>query len=170
MNTPFSFRFAARIGPLLLLCNALSLRAADLASPADQYRALVKEYNAAAQEYSQAYREAKTDAERKQVTDQRRPQPQKLTGRFMELAGKNPADPVAVDALIWVATFGYQSPAAAPAMALLAHHHAASEKLAGVCPRALQECPQRSDGPGGGRLAQGNGDGSRGQKMIALLP
>ncbi len=122
--------------PLLFLCAVASLQAADSPSPADQYRALVKEYSTAAQEYNNALRDAKTPEERKKVTDEKRPQPQAFAGRFMAIAEKNPQDPVAVDALIWVATFGYQSPEAGKALDLLAQSHAASDKLAGVCQRA----------------------------------
>ncbi len=136
MKTLPSLRLAARTLPLLLLCASTSLRAADDLSPADQYRALVKEYTTASQEYSKALREAKTTEEKKKVTDEQRPRPEKLAGRFMELAGKTPKDPAALDALIWVATFGYQSPEAAKALDTLAKDHANSDKLAGVCQRA----------------------------------
>ena len=136
MKTPSLLQLATRTLPLLLLCAVASLQAADDSSPADQYRALVKEHTTALQDYSKALREAKTTEEKKKVMEDQRPQPQKLAGRFMELATKNPKDPVALDALIWVATFGYQSPEAGPAMDALAKDHAESDKLAGVCQRA----------------------------------
>jgi hypothetical protein len=135
--------FRRHIGTVLLLLalslpfpRPITVHAADKPSAADQYRALVKEHTTAVQEYNNALREAKTPEERKKVTDEKRPQPQKLAGRFLELAEKNPKDPVAVDALIWVATFGYQSPEAGQALDALAQNHAGSDKLAGVCQRA----------------------------------
>lgn len=136
MKTPPSLWLAARTLPLLLLCAVASLRAAAVPSPADQYRALVKEYATASQEFSKALREAKTDEEKKKVSTEQQPQPQKFASRFMAIAEKTPTDPVALDALIWVATFGYQSPEAGKALDVIAKDYAESDNLAGVCQRA----------------------------------
>ena len=44
-------------------------------TPAEEYKALVKEYQDKRQEYVKAYREAKTDAERREVIKEKNPKP-----------------------------------------------------------------------------------------------
>jgi hypothetical protein len=134
-------RSAAGVLALLLAVPALAdqdQRKDEPATPAEQYRALLKEYQDAQEAFQKAYQEAKTDAERETAFHDKSPQPQKFAPKFLELAEKNPKDPVAVDALIWVATNhmrgtgGKDSPLAR-ALALLARDHIASDKLGQVC-------------------------------------
>src|SRR5258708_1879678 len=73
-------------------------------SPAKQYQTIDAEYQKAQQDFSKAYREAKTDQERQQVQATQYPQPQKFAGRMLELAEKHPDDSAAVDALVWIVT------------------------------------------------------------------
>jgi hypothetical protein len=108
------------------------------ATPAEQYKALLKEYQDAEQAFQKAYQEAKTDAERQKAFEDKYPQPQKFAPRFLELAEKSPKDPVAVDALVWVVTnrfgrTGGKDGPVAKAFALLGRDHIASEKLGQVC-------------------------------------
>jgi hypothetical protein len=76
------------------------------ATPAEQYQALLKEYERAQQDYSKSWAEAKTPAEQNKVVQEKSPKVDKYTGRFLELAKKNPKDPVALDALVWVVRHG----------------------------------------------------------------
>src|SRR5688572_23203307 len=73
---------------------------------AEQYKALVEEYNQAQKEFTDAYRTAKTNEERQTILREKRPQPQQFVGRFLEIAQRNPKDATAADALAWVAQFG----------------------------------------------------------------
>src|SRR5580704_4392150 len=99
-------RFMPRIlrGLLVLALAVPELAAARQpkqmpAAPAEQYQTLVKVYQDAMQSYSAALGKAKTYEERLKVFDEVYPKPEKLVPRFLELAEKNPQDPVALDAL-----------------------------------------------------------------------
>jgi hypothetical protein len=134
-------RSAAGILVLLLAVPALADKDQPRnkpTTPAEQYKALLKEYQDAQEAFQKAYEAAKTDAEREKVFEDKYPQPEKFTPRFLELAEKNPRDAVAVDALVWVVTnsfgrtAGKDSPQAR-ALALLGRDYIASEKLGEVC-------------------------------------
>jgi hypothetical protein len=78
------------------------------ASPADQYRRLVEEYEAGAE-------------------------PRDLAERFFQLAEQHRTDPVAVDALVWVLSKLRNRPEATRALKMLAKDHLQDEKLASAC-------------------------------------
>jgi hypothetical protein len=85
------------------------------AKPAEQYKALLKEYD-------------------------KDPRADKLAPRFLELAEKNPKDPVAADALIWVVNYAFDSvggkeSARAKAIDHLLRDHVMSDKLGQVAGR-----------------------------------
>src|SRR5262245_63810975 len=65
------------------------------ATPAEQYKALLKEYQAASQDL---FSRAKTDEERNKVLSS----VDKFPLRFLELAEKYPKDPIALDVLVQV--------------------------------------------------------------------
>jgi hypothetical protein len=106
-------------------------------APAEQFQALVKVYQDAMQNYSEALGKARTYEERLKVFDEVYPKLEKLAPRFLELAEKNPQDPVAFDALTWIVVNCVRSPARIPArakaVAILSQDHARSEKLGPVC-------------------------------------
>src|SRR5438132_13988151 len=101
---------------------------AALASPADQYQAVVKEYEAAQQEFSKVYNAAKTDEERQKLSD-KYPQPKAWSRRLLELARKNSKDPAAADALVRVVTNERHGEDLDEALGLLLSDHIGSEKL-----------------------------------------
>jgi len=108
-------------------------------SPAEQYQALVKEYNEAQQAFMKEYRAAKTQEERQKLINEKQPQPDKYAPKFIELAEKNPKDDVAIDALSWVLmnTFSF-GPAAkesprTKAVTLITRDHLQSKKLGTAC-------------------------------------
>jgi hypothetical protein len=93
-------------GVVLLLLPALPAAGAEdkpKDKPADQYQALVKQYQDQMNAFMEVYRGAKTDAERQKAIE-KYPSPIKLAPKFLELAEKNPKDPAALDALLWVVT------------------------------------------------------------------
>jgi hypothetical protein len=135
-----------RAGGILVLVLALSpaeARAEDKgkpATPAEQYRALLKEYQDAADAYAKASAAATTDAQRRKVYAEQFPRVDKLAARFLELAEKNPKDPIALDALLWVVNYTSDPPGGkddprARAVALLLRDHIRSDKIGPVCPR-----------------------------------
>jgi hypothetical protein len=130
------------LGGVLAVMLALPALAADdkpkdkPQTPKEQYQALVKEYNDAMQEFQKAYGAAKTQEERNKVFNEKYPKADKLAPKFLELAEKNPKDPAAVDALLWVInndrnSMGKDS-SQAKAIKLLSDH-VDSDKLGPVC-------------------------------------
>jgi hypothetical protein len=117
-------------------------------SPAEQYQAIAKQFNAE----GFALRQAKNDDERMQAVGRA----QKLTLQLLQLAEKHPNDPVAMDALvqavnqeIWMENnsshpgWGPDSPEVR-AIAILLKGHVRSDKAAEACRRMSygfrQEC------------------------------
>jgi hypothetical protein len=138
------------MGGILVLAVGLSMGQAQGKSdvPAEQYKALLKEFGEAAN----ANWKAKTDEERKQAAARVEPLPLKL----LELAEKNPNEPWTFDALTHVITQEYwldnysthpgwgKESRQARAIAILLRDHVRSEKLGEACKRAQygfrQEC------------------------------
>jgi peroxiredoxin len=130
---------------IVLLSLAPSLHGTDPATPrtpADQYRMLSKEYQDAEQAASKSIGEAKTDEARK-ISRSQFPKIEQFAPRFLELAQKCPADPVACDALVWILEHGLSGFDAAPtrigfmgpAMEILARDHVNDGRIASVCLR-----------------------------------
>src|SRR5439155_27278070 len=69
------------------------------ATPSEEYQALLQEYGNALSEYGKAYGEAKTDAEREKVAQEKLPKSELYAVRALALAQKYSNDPVAVAAL-----------------------------------------------------------------------
>jgi hypothetical protein len=143
------------VGGILVLALALSVAAAEddgknkPATPAEQYKALLKEYQDATEVFSKAYSAAKTDEERQKVLAEKSPL-DKFAPRFLEVAEKNPTDPVAVDALVWVMNntsepVGGKDSPRAKAIALLLHDHIRSDKLGQICPRMAFDFAKESE-------------------------
>jgi hypothetical protein len=105
-------------------------------TPAEQYQALMKEYQEARKSYEAALQSARTPEQRQKVMLEKNPMPT-LAPKFVALAEKSPKDPIALDALIWVLTGDVgrseANDARARAGALLIRDHVQSEKLGRVC-------------------------------------
>jgi hypothetical protein len=124
----------------LVLSLAMAVTRDKPAAPADQYRAILKEFGEAAN----ANWRATTDEERKQAAARVEPLPLKL----LELAEKNPKEPWALDALTHVITQEYwldnysthpgwgKDSRQARAIAILLRDHARSDRLGEACKRA----------------------------------
>src|SRR5436305_10939245 len=80
-------------------------------TPAQQYQAIVKEWNTANQEFLEEYKKT-PPAERAKLLKEKRPQPSKLAERMLELAEKNPKDQAGLDATVWVIQFAGNGPEA----------------------------------------------------------
>jgi hypothetical protein len=104
------------------------------ATPAEQCKALVKEYQDAWQELSKARAAAKTDEERK-LAEQKLPRAELFAPRFFQLAEEHPKDPAAFDALVWVAinTLRSNDSQRAKALEMLVRDHVQGERLGSVC-------------------------------------
>jgi hypothetical protein len=128
------------VGTLLILLLALPPAWAEdkpkdpPQTPKEQYAALVKEYSEAQQAFFKVLQEAKTPEERAKVMAEKQPKPETYAPKFLELAEKNPKDPVAFDALTWVMSNSARGTTAkddarAKAADILLRDHIASEKL-----------------------------------------
>jgi hypothetical protein len=108
------------------------------ATPAQQYQALLKEFNEQMRLYQQAVK-GKTPEEQQKLYQEKYPKRDKLAPKFIALAEKNPTDPVAIDALLWVLgdpvsvqPLGGKD-SRARAVELLIRDHIQSEKMAQAC-------------------------------------
>jgi hypothetical protein len=130
-------------GILVLLLAAPALWAENTpkdkdkpATPAEQYKALLAEYQKAELAYSKALRAAKTTEQRLEVMRKQNPKP-KFSPKFVALAQKDPKGPVAFDALLWVVTGNSgasgEKDAQTRAVELLVRHHVQNKKLGAVC-------------------------------------
>src|SRR5262249_19172349 len=122
---------------ILVLVLGLSLAAGQEAqekpaTPAEQYKALLKEYHDARADIAKA----KTDEQRKKALERR----DRLPPRFLELAKKNPKDPIVVDALFDMVWFGM--PGSDQALALLQRDHTRSDRLIQVRTQTAFGLPQ----------------------------
>ena len=129
MRTPVFPRFTGTVLALLSLSPVLTFpgavgaadKPAAALSPAAQYQALTQEFQKAREDFF-------NDEERGKI-GATYPQPQKYAGRFLELAQKNPQDPAAVAALVWVITDVSVGPEVDQAMGLLMKDYLQSDKL-----------------------------------------
>ena len=122
---------------ILVLVLGLSLAAAEegkdkLDTPAEQYQALLKEYL----DVPQLLSKANGDEERKKIIERR----DTLPSKFLELAEKNPTDPIAVDALIEMVW--RSMPGSDRALALLQRDHVRSDRLRQVHQQTAFGAPQ----------------------------
>lgn len=128
-------------GLLALLALAPPLPARDepkTLTPAQQYQALVKQCETTERELEKALEDAKTPQEQQKVVQKAFTQLSGYYTRFLALAEKNPKDPAAVDALIWVLSrnrvhkYDPQSPRT-KSLKILLRDHVKNEKMATVC-------------------------------------
>jgi hypothetical protein len=112
----------------------LTSTAAEPSKPAEQYEALLKQYQKAEEALSEAYAQKDYDQRRKFLNSASAIQ-ERLIPKFLELAEKNPNEPVAVNALVLVVktmgSGGKDSPGTR-AIALLLRDHVRSDKLGPV--------------------------------------
>jgi hypothetical protein len=111
-------------------------------SPAEQYRALVKDYDLAMAAFNKLGEKAKTDAEREAAYKGHHIPEEDFNPRFLALAERYPNDPVALDALIWIVeqTLRYwdgynrtRGDAIGRTMEILARDHLADARLGVLC-------------------------------------
>jgi hypothetical protein len=127
---------------LLLACAAGRADDSDKKkpdTPKAQYDALQKEYGAAQTAFFAAIQKVEDPHERQKVMKKEAPKLEKVLARFVELADKNPKDPVAVDALAVVVQDNLAAQAGGAsrkkAIELLRRDHLASDKLGTLCQR-----------------------------------
>lgn len=161
---------------LLALLPALQARGKpETPTPAQQYQGLLKEYNMVMMEFQKAYREAKTPEDKQKVFQEKYPQPDRFAPRFLEIAEKDPKDPIAVNALVWIIsntnTRSAKSDMESPrtkALKLLLRDHVQSEKMADVCRRLGNAQDEESKQLLRGVLEKNRSRSTRAQACLAL--
>lgn len=125
-------------GYLILLLAMPALMAEDKpkdkpGTPAQQYQALLREYQQAQEAYQEALKDFKTPQERTKLVAEKLPTNQ-VAPKLVELAAENPKDPIALDALIWVLSHPEgKKETRVKAVDTLVKDHIQSEKLGPVC-------------------------------------
>jgi len=127
---------------LLLACAAGRADDSDKKkpdTPKAQYDALQKEYGGAQKAFFATLQKSEDPEELQKVMKKEAPKLEKVLARFVELADKNPTDPVAVDALTQVVQDSYAAQAGGTsrkkAIELLKRDHLTSDKLGTLCQR-----------------------------------
>ncbi len=114
-------------------------------SPAQVLAELKQEHQRASDELDKAFKEAQTDSERTRAFEPYRRSNEKIIARAVELARKNPKDPVSLEALTWVITGGLGFVGETEtAFDLIARDHLASDKLEMVCAMAGLDNEQKA--------------------------
>jgi hypothetical protein len=165
---------------LLLLLIGAALGAADdpkekdkgksdkAASAADEYKALMEEHEKAQQAIVQDYRQAKDDEERSKHLEKYGKLGSTYARRFLELAEKNPKDPVAVDALLWVVTNAEEATAAPKAGDLIVQNHLDNKKVVAILPRISRSMFPPAERIIRGVLEKSKDHNAQGQAWYAL--
>jgi thiol-disulfide isomerase/thioredoxin len=94
---------------------------------------LIAEYQKADAKYSDDFGKLKTDQEKSAYAQANYPTSKKVVGRFLELARAHPTDPVAFDALAWVAICGFQIQESEAAAEMLASGYPHDRRLWLLC-------------------------------------
>jgi hypothetical protein len=126
------------IGLLTLLPAIQAQNKPGTPTPAQQYHALAQEYDKDQMEFRTAIANAKTREEQQRVYQEKSPQAKEFASRFLKLAEKNPKDPAAIDALIWIVMHipAMKSAPQVPrgkAIHILIRDHVQIEKMADLC-------------------------------------
>lgn len=123
---------------LLLLILVPPAQAAD-DKPADDLKAVLKDYQAAQGEIIKAYRAAETEAERQKLLARYRKLPAEFADKFLAVAEKDPKDGAAFEAAAWIVANAGDTPAADKALAILLKEHMKSDKIGRACLQAAEK-------------------------------
>src|SRR5262249_21632772 len=135
-------------------------------TPAEQLKAIMTEVQKVQQEAGRAYREAKTSEEKQKILDEFRKKPQAFAAPLLELAQKNPRDPVAFDALVWIAINVQTGPDLDRAIATLLKDH--SDKLASLSSEIAASGSPAAEKLLRGVLEKSTDHGAQGAATLAL--
>jgi peroxiredoxin len=104
----------------------------DSSSARQQFRALVEEYERGRRDFIAAIRKASTAAEGEKAIAEKRPNEAEYIAKFLEIARKEPANPVAAEAATWILTHTPHNPDPR-AVEIIARHHISSDAIGPIC-------------------------------------
>jgi hypothetical protein len=99
------------------------------AAAAETYGLVLSEYQSAEHDFSAAYQNATTDAERQKLVDEKYPDREKYAARMVAIANARPDDSASVDAAAWAVSYTFNGPAHDAALKLLSECYAKSGKI-----------------------------------------
>jgi peroxiredoxin len=97
-----------------------------------QFQALVEEYEQGRRDFVAAIRKASTEAEAEKVIAEKRPDEAKHIAKFLEIARKEPTNPIAAKAATWILTHTPSDPDPR-AVEIIALHHIKSAAIGPIC-------------------------------------
>jgi len=100
-------------------------------TPAEQYQALIKEFEDSEQALFQEFQKAKTKEEQQKIQTRHNEAVKKCQKEVLELAQKNAKEPFAVDALVWVVQ-NAPGNATKEALEILAKDHIQDKRMGAV--------------------------------------
>jgi hypothetical protein len=137
-------------------------------SPGEQYKAVLKELQAAQAEIIKKYREAKTEEEKEQALASYRKVPESFAPRVLDIAEKNPKEAVALDALLWVVSNAGATPQAEKAAGILVQNHLENPSVAALALRLGQSPHPSAQKVLRGIIEKSPNDTTKGQATFAL--
>jgi hypothetical protein len=105
-------------------------------TPAEQYKALMGEFQKAQQQIVKEYTSATTDEEKEKALEAYKKKPAEFTARFLDFAQKNAKEKQAIDALTFVVSNTQNGAEGNKAVALLLENY--GDKLGSLLPRLVQ--------------------------------
>jgi hypothetical protein len=105
-------------------------------TPAEQVKALISQYAAAAADFRKRYKAAKSDEEKEKVVESSYPDRERYAAILLEMAQKHPKDPAAFDALLWAVGHArpfYADPVFAKARDALARDYLTDPRIGPLC-------------------------------------
>src|SRR5436190_19179466 len=125
-----------KFSSMVILCvfSLLCSLAADLSPVQQEFSKIVQEQKDAQQQWQDAYKNAKTDEDRSAL---KYPSAEQYAPRVLAVAKKNPDDPAALDALLWIMENCRRGDELDAALPLLLEKYANEPKVGDVVSRLL---------------------------------
>jgi peroxiredoxin len=126
----------------------------DSSSARQQFQALVEEYEQGRRDFLAALRKGNTEAEAEKVIAEKRPDEAKYIAKFLEIARKEPTNPIAAKAATWILIHTPYEPDPR-AVEIIARHHIRSDAIGPMC-QAIGFSTVRANGEVLRRIAREN--------------
>ncbi len=160
------------LGQLVVITLVLAVGEPHKTSDADplagqQFRALVGEYEQGRRDFLAAIRKASTQAEAEKVIAEKRPDEAKYIAKFLEIARREPTNPVAAKAATWILTHTPFDPDPR-AVEIITRNHIRSDAIGPMC-QAIGFSTLKANGEVLRRIARENPHREiRGQAYLGL--
>jgi hypothetical protein len=154
-----------RLAVILLVAFSQSLTLAAPSAAKDELSKIIQERRDAEQQWAEASRKAKTDAEQSAL---KYPTAENYSPRVLALAQKYPDDPAALEALIWIAQNCRRGDELDTALRSLLEKHVNEPKIRDVSLNVLHTGSKEAEGFLRGVSEKSSSDEARGTALITL--